>query len=201
MAQNYTSTINGTDSRRTVLRTTLPNNDEALRSLFSGAVAPTSTVAFQLWQDTATSKLYQRNAANSAWLPLRRREVRFGDTSIGARTYRAIACAAVPIYVESIKLVTDTTTAASVAASKEWTFTLTNQTATLALFSATPSTATVVGGVGGGEITANTPYQLLANQNQTLAAGAELRFVIGNVGAPTAVGDFAAVLSYYELTA
>lgn len=201
MAQNWTATVAGTDSMRSTVKTALPGNDEALRTLHSGATAPANPVAYMLWQDTTTNVLWQRNAGNSAWRPCRRREVRFGDVALSARTWRAVPRASVPILVESVALVTGTTTSASVAASKEWTWTLTNQTAGLGLFSAVPSTATVVGGVGGGEITANTPYVLTANQNQSLAAGAELRLVVGSVGAPTAVADVAFVVSYYELAA
>ena len=41
---------------------------QALASLSSGATAPTTTYAYQIWIDTTTGLIKQRNAANSAWL-------------------------------------------------------------------------------------------------------------------------------------
>lgn len=43
---------------------------EALVTLSSGATAPSTTYAHQLWADTATGLLKIRNAANSAWIVL-----------------------------------------------------------------------------------------------------------------------------------
>jgi len=40
----------------------------ALFGLSSGASAPSTTVAYQLWADTANGLLKMRNAANSAWI-------------------------------------------------------------------------------------------------------------------------------------
>jgi hypothetical protein len=198
MPQLYTSTINNSDMRATVLKTTLPNNDEALRSCFSGASAPSSPLPGQLWFDTSTKALWQRDSTGTLWIAVKRREIRFGDVALAARTWRGIPRTPVPLIVESLVIVPSTTTVASVATTKEWTWTLKNQSTTLNLFSAIPSTATTVGGVGGGELTADVPYVLLANQNQALAAGAELRFVVGVNGAPTAVADFAAIVTAYE---
>lgn len=42
----------------------------ALAGLSSGAAAPSTTFAYQLWADTTTGYLKQRNAANSAWVTL-----------------------------------------------------------------------------------------------------------------------------------
>lgn len=42
----------------------------ALISQSSGATAPATTFAYQLWADTTTGILKQRNAANSAWISL-----------------------------------------------------------------------------------------------------------------------------------
>lgn len=66
MAQDYRQLLGAdllSDSRGY-----LNNSDEALRTLFSGATAPTSPVAYQLWVDTANGYLKQRNAANNAWV-------------------------------------------------------------------------------------------------------------------------------------
>ena len=54
-------------------------------------------------------------------------------------------------------------------------------------------------GVGGGELTADTGKVLTPNQNATLAVGDLLYFVVGVNGSPTAVGDCALSIGYYEL--
>lgn len=41
---------------------------QALASLSSGATEPTTTYAYQLWADTTSGLLKQRNAANDAWI-------------------------------------------------------------------------------------------------------------------------------------
>jgi hypothetical protein len=164
-------------------------------------------VAYQLWQDTGTTiisvagTLWHRNAAGTGWNIMRRRLIRFGDVALAARTWRSTPRVVVPSWVESICIVGSTTTVASVATTKEWVWNLKNQTSGLQLFSALPSTATTVGGVGGGELTADVPKVLTANQNQALAAGDELRFIVTVNGAPTAVADIAFVVSLWELTA
>jgi microcystin-dependent protein len=43
---------------------------QALASCSSGATAPATTYAYQLWADTANALLKQRNSANSAWVAL-----------------------------------------------------------------------------------------------------------------------------------
>lgn len=43
---------------------------DTLRTLNSGATAPSSTTPYMLWMDTTTGALKQRNAADSAWVVL-----------------------------------------------------------------------------------------------------------------------------------
>jgi len=43
---------------------------QAIAECNSGATAPSTTFAYQLWADTANDLLKQRNAANSAWITL-----------------------------------------------------------------------------------------------------------------------------------
>lgn len=194
MSQTY-QTPSTTDPLHLEVTETLPARDDALRSLFSGASAPSSPVAYQLWADTTAKVLKQRNAANSAWLdiaPLNDHvHVQLVFRASGALAAEALqlpvpqACV-----VEKVQIVPSGATSTSVAASKEWTFMLRNVTQAVDLFSATPSTATTVGGVGGGgELAANTVKDLSANQNQAAAAGDVLRFTIAAVGSPTAVAD------------
>lgn len=197
MSQSY-ALPTGTDPMRIAVKTTLPGSLEALRTLFSGSTAPTAVTAYQLWLDTTNNALYQRNAANNAWLPQKRRVVTCQLGALTARTWRLV-CAPVPLLVVSATLEPSATTVGSVAATTEWTWMLKNQSTGLNLFSATPSTATVVSGVGGGELAADTAYVLTPNQNQAVAASHLLRFIVGVVGAPTAVGDVVLTLDTYEL--
>lgn len=197
MTQAYTLPTDNT-SRRTALVTQIPQALDSLRSIFSGDTEPSSPVAYQLWLDTTTKTLVQRNSLNTAWLPQKRREVVTQLGALAARTWRLLR-ADVPLLVVSASLLPSATTSTSVAASKEWTFLLKNQTTGLNLFSATPSTATTVSGVGGGELTADTGKLLLANQNAAMAVGNLLYFVVGVNGSPTAVADCALSVGYYEL--
>ena len=193
MAQTWTTPA-GTDPANLAIKVALPDRDESLRSLFSGATAPTSPVAYQLWADTATKVLKQRNAANSAWIEL----LPLADSvrlQLAFRLSGALAAEVLQIpmpmagKVEKVQVVGSVATSTSAAGTKEWTFALRNHTQAVDLFSATPSTATVVSGVGGGELAANATYDLAANQNKAVAAGDVLRLTIGAVGSPTAVAD------------
>lgn len=188
-----------TDPSNLALTQMLPDRDESLRTLFSGATAPSNPVAYQLWADTTSKTLKQRNAANSAWvevLPLAdsvRLCLPFRTAgALGAATLQLPAPMA--LKVEKVLLVPSATTTSSVAATTEYTFLLKNQTTGNNLFSATPSTATVVSGVGGGELAANATYTLTANQNQAVAAGDVLRFTVVQNGSPTAVPDCSILL-------
>lgn len=51
-------------------RADLNNALAAVATTNSGATAPSTTYAYQLWADTATGLLKQRNAANNAWVTL-----------------------------------------------------------------------------------------------------------------------------------
>ncbi len=64
----------GTTGQRTEMLTNAPNRDEAMRSGFSGAAAPTTPtpLAGQLWMDTTNDVLNVRNAAATAWSKLLR---------------------------------------------------------------------------------------------------------------------------------
>lgn len=193
MAQNWTTPA-GTDPANLAIKVALPDRDESLRTLFSGASAPANPVAYQLWADTATKTLKQRNAANSAWVEL----LPLADSvrlQLAFRLSGALAAEVLQIpmpmagNVEKVQVVGSVATSTSAAGTKEWTFVLRNHTQAVDLFSATPSTATVVSGVGGGELAVNATYNLSANQNKAVAAGDVLRFTIGAVGSPTAVAD------------
>lgn len=63
--QHDMSIANDTGS---AVRADINNALNAIATLQSGATAPSTTYAYQLWADTTTSTLKQRNAANTSWL-------------------------------------------------------------------------------------------------------------------------------------
>lgn len=59
---------------------------QALASLSSGATAPSTTYAFQLWADTGNDQLKIRNAANSGWIVVGKlSEIYFGLASLSVQ--------------------------------------------------------------------------------------------------------------------
>lgn len=204
MAQNW-PTVSGTSALNAAVKTDLPDRSESLRTVFSGASAPSNPAAYQLWADTTTKMLRQRNAANSAWVDVLPLLGNGGSMSLhlapGALAAGTLSFPALPVAatIRRIILVSGTTTSGSVAATTEWTFMLRNLTAAnVALFSATPSTATNQSGIGGGEMTANTAYVLNANQNVSANALDVLQLVVTKVGSPTVVASYTVVLDFFE---
>lgn len=197
MSQAYTLPNDNT-TRRGALVVNIPQALDALRSIFSGDTEPANPVPYQLWLRTTDKALLQRNAANNAWVTQKRREVVVQLGALAAKTWRCLR-ADVPLVITSLTLMPSATTSGSVAATTEWTFLAKNLTTTNNLFSATPSTATTVTNVGGGELTADTGKVLTPNQNASLAVGDLLGFIVGVNGSPTAVADCALSIGYYEL--
>ena len=68
MTQNYDDILPA-DSLSSSLDK-IEGRDDTLRDLFAGTSEPGSPVAYQLWADTTTNKIKQRNAANNAWVIL-----------------------------------------------------------------------------------------------------------------------------------
>ena len=66
MTQNYNDILPA-DSLSSSLDK-IEGRDDSVRDLFAGTAEPSSPVAYQLWADTTTTKLKQRNAANNAWI-------------------------------------------------------------------------------------------------------------------------------------
>ena len=79
MAQHDYSIANDSGAN---VRADLNNVLAAIVSQNSGASAPTTTFAFQLWADTTTGLLKIRNAANSAWVVVGT----LADTNLGLAT-------------------------------------------------------------------------------------------------------------------
>lgn len=208
MSQAYTASIAGTDDVNTVLKTTIPNNFAAIATDFAGATEPTTMFAYMKWLDTTNKVLKRRNAANSAWtiegaLGGAGGTVMLQESIVGtlATTTLIMGSHNAPWVVERIVLTSDTTTTGSSAGVTEYTVMASNFTQTENLFSATPSTATTVGGVGGGEWTANVVEELTVDQNSAIAANDVLRVVVTKVGSPTAVTRLKVQVFGYEVGA
>lgn len=196
--QNW-ETPGPSDELGTVVLTHLVDRTASLRANHEGATEPTNKVAYMLWADTTAGLMKLRNAANDGWIAL---------WPLAAQVQQVVAIAnavamaakelqvAVPQNATVLRavLVPDTASTGSVASTTEWTFALENVTQAEQLFSATPSTATVVSGVGGGELAADTVYTLNANQNADVDADDVLRFTIASNGSPTAIADVSIAL-------
>lgn len=183
----------GTTILSTAIKTNLVNALQSLRSQFAGSSAPSSTEAYMLWLDTSgtTNTLKQRNAADSAWLTVGvfgkdvgKSRQHVGEFASVAATFSTFV--APPHEGGKIKqIVLVATTASSSSSGNEWTFGLQNLTGAAALFSATVGTFTALGGVGGGEITANQVYTLIPDQNDDVSADDVLEFTMTKVGTVT----------------
>lgn len=191
MSQSFLPVVDG-QVIDNVLKTTLPDRDEALRTSFSGASAPSSPVAYQIWADTSTGLLKRRNSANSDWDTIghlhrdaSEHSVMVGElATLSASRKLFVPPQRVSGAIRRVVVVSDTATTSD--ASNKWQVTLKNLTqASASLFSATPSTEDVVAGVGGGEIVANAAWVLLPDQNATFAADEVLEIELVKVGAPT----------------
>jgi len=55
---------------KTVLKNTLPNADEAINGIHTGATEPSPNTAGQLWLDTSTDILKMRNKGDTAWFDI-----------------------------------------------------------------------------------------------------------------------------------
>lgn len=206
MAQNWLLNFAGqTDSLAAAVVTRIPDALEALRSQFSGSAFPANPVAFQRFAHTGDKLIYERNAANSAWLvvgPLGgnagRVVVPMRLGALAAGTNRLLVAPA-PLRIVRVGLLASASVAAS--SGNEWTFRVRNQTTGVELFSGTVGTFTTLSGVGGGALTADTVHWLTPNQNHSLLEGAALQFIVAQVGSPAAVADFSITLDMYEVGA
>lgn len=67
MSQNSLVIADGTGAQ---VLTAINNALDTLKTVHSGATAPGSPSAYQLWADTTAGVMKMRNAANTAWLPI-----------------------------------------------------------------------------------------------------------------------------------
>lgn len=197
MAQIWNIPPAGTDRAGPVIKTNIPNALESLRTLHSGATAPTSTVAYMFWADTSAGLLKQRDGADSAWATLGplganlgRYTVRTELVSLSATQTRRIWVPPSPFLVTRLVLVSSTASTSS--SGNEWRFHLHNQTTAVDLMSGNVGTFTALAGVGGGyELAVDTVWPLIPDQNQALAADDVLGFSATKVGTATTLAELA----------
>lgn len=206
MSQNWNLSFTAqSDSSATAIVTRIPEALEALRTQFSGSSFPTNPVPHQRFAHTVDKLIYERNSANTDWLvvgPLGgnsgRVVVAHRLGALAAGTFRAMVAPA-PLRIVRVGLMPSANVAAS--SGNEWRWRLRNQTTGVELFSGTVGTFTVLAGVGGGALTADTVHWLVANQNQNVLEGAALQFIVEQTGSPAAVADFSLTIDAYEVGA
>jgi hypothetical protein len=207
MAQTWVMPPAGTDFVHTVLKTTVPDALEALRTCHSGASEPASKVAHMLWADTATGWLKIRNAANTAWLkvaPLAYDQVQQLGSEGWAGTLSAsktafIGQASRPGTVKRLVLFSSagsTSSSGNEVRVQVAKYPFATPASPVNLISANVGTFTALGGVGGGvEHVADKALVYTPNQNLTFAELDLFKLVVTYVGAPTAtLTDFRAHL-------
>jgi hypothetical protein len=206
MSQNYT-TPSGTDIAADVLKTVIPQALDAVRTLFSGATAPSSPVALQFWADTTSGLLKQRNAANDGWVavaplaaPWTRQTSLVAQLATGSSATFALHLPPPPRAAEVVKLIVVGDASTSSTSGNEWTFALQNQTQAEALFSGTVGTFTSLPGVGGGDLTGDSAYELTPDQNAVIAAGDVLELTVAKVGSASNLPRLA-IFAVYDLAA
>lgn len=165
----------------------------ALRTGFLGTTAPSNPVAGQVWKDTTTKTVKEYDGsewritgplyANGAIETV----VLRNTGSLSSDTNLLIPPSSEKTVIVAVRIVSSTPITAN--ASNKWGFSLTNLTQTLELFSTDPDTEATTSGIGGGAVTADTAYVLLADQNTVFDADDVGEFSVTKTGSPDALGD------------
>lgn len=165
------------------VRDVLGKRSLALQSTHLGPTAPSVMVAGLMWFDTTAGLLKIRNAANSGWLVIS--EVATGALFVMRGTLEAITVSKALLLratraIDVAKLVLSPSDATSGSdGSNNYGFNLLDHgNGGASLFSAAPST-------NGAEATANTAYELVPDQNLSVAAGSVLEVQINVAGSPS----------------
>lgn len=169
----------------TFWKTDVPNALESLRSMFSGASDPSSTVAYMLFADTSAGLWKMRNSGDSAFTTIGKLNTDLGYQSHLIRTGGISATIDLQLgvpkqtswYVHRVRIISDTATSGSDGSNK-YGFNIRNVTQAADLLAADVETDAT-------EITADTPYDIDADQNQTVAVDDVLELEVTKTGAPT----------------
>lgn len=189
MSQEYYDLTAAVSNLSTFLHTRLPAVTGSIMTSWAGTSEPGSSIRRKglWWLDETGKRIKLRNVANGAWLSIGELVAKVDERAGWGSTF-TVYLPSFPqsVEIESVRILSTTTTSGS-DGSNNYAFALTNATQTEELFSAAPSTQTVVSGVGGGEITANTAYVLTPNQNDVIAAGDVMTFTVTVTGSPTSL--------------
>lgn len=169
MSQSWAN-IPPSGSASVALKTSIPDALEALRTVHSGATAPSQTVAYMLWADTSAGVLKQRNSANSAWVTLgtltQRHDwiVQMHELgSIGGSSETELLVAPCDMTIDKLRVISNVTTEGS-DGSNCYGVQVVNLTQTLNLLANELTTEN-------NEITADTAWDVTPDQNADIAAG------------------------------
>ena len=202
MVQIWNVPPSGTDRAGLVIKTTIPNALESLRTLHNGTDLPTETAPRMLAVREADGLIYQRNAGDSAWYVLGcagrigRHSVRAEFLSLSATAVRRLVAPMGGMIVERLVLISDTLSSSS--SGNEWQVDVYNATQAVSLFSGVVGTYSSTPGIGGGaELAVDVAWPLTPDQNLALAPNDVLRVAMTAVGTVTPIGELTAVIEGY----
>ena len=184
MVQLWTAPVVAGDTVGGALLTKVNDALASLRTVHSGATAPTVTAAYMLYQDTALKEILQRDSGDATWQAILASNVKNHGRSTIAPIHGIAASndfwayyADIAFHVDKVYILSDTTTSGSDGTNR-YEFQVRNVVASLDLIASDVMTDAV-------EVTADTPYVLTLDQNQNIAAGDALELQVVKTGAPT----------------
>ena len=185
MSRTWDLPSSGSTTLKAAVTTNTPDALRSLQSMFSGSGAPTATVAYMQYVDTADGLVKQRNAGDSGSVVVAPALHDLGQrtviVSVGALS------ASTNIYIGSphqkswkvlrVRVISDTASTGS-DGSNNWEFQVRNKTQTEDMLSTATST-------NGSEIAADTPFDVVTDQNETAAVDDVLELQITKTGSAT----------------
>ena len=187
MSQSWAN-IPPSGSASVALKTSIPDALEALRSVHSGATEPPQKVAYMLWADTGSGLMKQRDAANVAWITLGSLTQRHDWIlqhhelgSIGGSLDVELLVAPCDMTLERVRIVSNVTTDGS-DGSNCYGVMISNLTQGQPLLGNEQVTDS-------NEIQADTPWDVVPDQNAELAAGDVVRVSFNTNGTGPQVQD------------
>lgn len=165
---------------------------EAVRTLHSGAAAPSTTVAYMVYVNTATGEIFQRDTGDGSWQAILAANTKNHQGEPQIHRTGVAGSVNIPLYApgqgwKALELVilSDTTTAGS-GGGTNWAFDVQNITAgPVSLFATVPDTNG--GGGSPGEIILQVPWVVPFDQNEVITANHFLELQITQTGAPTSL--------------
>ena len=192
MTQSWLVPILAGDKVSAALLSKVNDALDALRTFHSGAAGPSTTVAYMVYVNTATGKIFQRDSGDGTWTEILAANAKNNQGEPQIHRTGVAGSVNIPLHSpgqgwEALQLVvlSDTTTAGS-GGGTDWTFNVQNLTAAVSLFVTPPSTDVASGSPG--EIILGVPWVNAFDQNQTITADHFLELQITQNGVPTSLG-------------